>query len=75
MDLSTCLAWKNKHVCLFGKDSVLREGEIVHVAASFLAGDDVDLVVRLIDGSVTSVRASEQGRTWKFADASDRPAA
>ena len=65
MDLSTCLTWKNRRVCLTGKNTVPREGEIVHVARSFLHSDDVDLVIRLMDGSVTSVKASGQGQTWK----------
>jgi hypothetical protein len=75
MDLGTCLTWKNRRVLLLGEAQVVREGEIVYVAPSFLTGNDVDVVVRLVDGFVTSVRASGQGRTWKFADASDRPAA
>jgi hypothetical protein len=75
MDLSTCLTWKNRRVCLLGTDGVAREGDIVHVAPAFLKGNDVDLVLRLNDGSVTSVTASGLGRTWKFPEVEDRPAA
>jgi hypothetical protein len=78
MDLGTCLSWKNRRVLLLGKAAVVGEGQIVHVAvgASLFGGDDdIDLVIRLINGLVTSVKASDQGRTWKFGDASDRPAA
>jgi hypothetical protein len=75
MDLSTCLMWKNRRMYLLSSDGMIREGEIAHVAPAFLKGDDIDIVVRLIDGSVTSVRASDQGRTWTFPEAQNKPAA
>jgi hypothetical protein len=78
MDLGTCLTWKDRRVLLLGKAGVIGEGQIVHVAAGaslFGGGDDIDLVIRLTNGSVTSVKPSDQGRTWKFVDATDRPAA
>jgi hypothetical protein len=74
MGLSTCLTWKNRRVLLLGKAGVIGKGEIVHVDLS-LHPDDIDLAICLMDGSVTWVLASDQSRTWEFADASDRPAA
>jgi hypothetical protein len=68
MDLSTCLAWKSRHVYLLNARGKAREGEIIYVRPAGLKPDDIDLSLRLTDGSVTVVAASEQGRSWNFAD-------
>jgi hypothetical protein len=67
-DLTTCTGWKGRRVWVSPKqaDGRREEGEIVKVDASFMAKEDVDLAVRLADGRVEMVLASEHGIRWGF---------
>jgi hypothetical protein len=70
LDLNTCLAWKGRLVIL--KDEEATEntlrGEIVNVGRAFTTPGDVDVAVRLEDGRVRTVLASQQGQTWNFVE-------
>ena len=66
--LSNCMAWKSRRVLLHRSASKTAEAEIVNVAPSCFDRHDVDLALRLTDGSVTVVAVSDKGRSWDFAD-------
>jgi hypothetical protein len=70
VDLNTCLAWKGRLVTLRdeGASRNTLSGEIVNVGRAFTTPGDVDVAVRLEDGRVKSVLASEKGKTWDLAD-------
>jgi hypothetical protein len=67
-DLETCLTWKGRRIWLIAapEDAGRREGDIVKVNASFMAAGDVDLAIRLDDGRVEMVLASEKDTRWGF---------
>ena len=72
LDLNICLAWKGRLVILKDKDEGATDdtlrGEIVNVGRAFTTPGDVDLAVRLEDGRVRTVLASQQGQTWNFVE-------
>jgi hypothetical protein len=49
-----------------GADTVV--GDVVHVSTSFLHGGDVDLAIRLEDGTVKTVLGSQLGTAWDLAE-------
>jgi hypothetical protein len=67
-DLDTCVTWKGRRVWVSAKgvDGSRQEGDIVKADASFMVREDVDLAIRLADGRVEMVLASERGVRWGF---------
>ena len=66
-DLTVCLGWKGLRVWLNApRGGSRQEGDIARVDASFMVGGDVDLAIRLDDGRVETVLASEKGTRWDF---------
>jgi hypothetical protein len=70
MDLSDCMPWKGRRVWLLfsSATTVRRYGKIVHVYVPILSTGEVSLAVRLDDGAVTGVDASDKGRYWDLAE-------
>jgi hypothetical protein len=66
--LETCRTWKGRRVWLASAagDAGRVDGEIAKADASFLTAGDVDLAIRLGDGRVEMVLASEKGTRWDF---------
>jgi hypothetical protein len=70
MDLAQCLAWNGRRVWMLSSSATLvrRYGQIVNVNLSGIRHGDVNLVVRLDDGPITSLQVSDKGTRWDLAE-------
>lgn len=70
MDLTTCSAWRGRRlwVRVLAAAMTRRYGTVESVFPPALQSNDVELGVRFDDEAYTTVRASQKGRVWDFAD-------